>query len=746
MKTHRKSPKPELLRLVLSIGLAALGCTPADNGTAVDAGPRGDGAAGGQAGGGGTVGTGGSLQGGTPAPTGGTTGTDAFAGSGGQAPGNDARVVPDGGPAPQADARAPVPDAHIDPGADSDDDGVMDGTDNCLHVANFRQEDADGDGRGDACDNCPQTANRDQIDTDGDGLGDACDVNDADGDGLPDAADNCPHVTNATQADTDNDGVGDACDNCPTAPNHGQADTDGDHVGDACEVPGDDDGDGVPDAADNCPHLPNANQADPDGDGVGSACDNCPQTANHSQTDTDADGIGDACENLDTDDDGVPDGRDNCPRTANADQVDTDRDGLGNPCDNCPNVANPDQADADRDGTGDACEQVQPPPPPPVGPTTHVIVTMNWQGNNTGADLHLVHPNGVFFDPVWDISPNNLAPAWGLPGVRSESQQPGNPEVIEANALPPGQYIVGAETYAANPNAAYVDPTVTLTIECVGGASHHLGPHVVPLNGSNVNLIWTPVLLNLPDCTVAPDAFEDNGYLCLGSCACLSCPTGLCHGVECVGGVTCDGQTGLCPDPCAGVRCPAGQACEPRDHQCYATGAGLCDACQADANCTADGTSRCLTVVATGERFCASVCQQECPPGYDCTSVQGENDTYCAPTAGTCIDRCANVHCAANQVCDPLTGQCGAAPCLNNTQCPANQYCGRTDGDCHPAGTGVLPPGTACGADADCAPGTVCSFAACATLCDDNASCPVGGFCLPDLFDQNRLVCLNLGG
>lgn len=42
--------------------------------------------------------------------------------------------------------------------ADSDGDGVLDGIDNCLTVANPGQEDADGDGVGDACDNCAQVA------------------------------------------------------------------------------------------------------------------------------------------------------------------------------------------------------------------------------------------------------------------------------------------------------------------------------------------------------------------------------------------------------------------------------------------------------------------------------------------------------------------------------------------------------------------------------------------------------------
>ena len=80
------------------------------------------------------------------------------------------------------------------------------------------------------------------------------------------------------------------------------------------------------------------------------------------------------------------------------------------------------------------------------------------------------------------------------------------------------------------------------------------------------------------------------------------------------------------------MQCPAGQACDRADLQCYRTGLGLCDACQADAECTADGTDACLRNLDTGERFCGSPCQQECPPGYTCVDVQDNDRNYCAPT------------------------------------------------------------------------------------------------------------------
>jgi hypothetical protein len=238
---------------------------------------------------------------------------------------------------------------------DADNDGVIDGNDNCPRVPNPGQADADGDGTGDACDltpngdtdrdgvdnltdNCPTVVNPAQTDTDGDGAGDPCDP--------------------TPLGDADNDGVGDPTDNCPTVANVDQADADGDGKGDACDA---------------TPH------GDTDNDGVDNQTDNCPALANPSQTDTDGDGTGDACDPTplgaagDFDKDGVADGGDNCTRVANPTQADADHDGKGDACDatphgdsdndgvdnladNCPTVANPTQKDTDADGAGDVCD------------------------------------------------------------------------------------------------------------------------------------------------------------------------------------------------------------------------------------------------------------------------------------------------------------------------------------------------------------------------------------------------------
>lgn len=107
--------------------------------------------------------------------------------------------------------------------------------------------DIDNDGILDGSDNCAKQANADQKDTDNDGLGNVCDEDD-DNDGVLDADDNCRTVANQFQKDTDADGRGNACD-------------------------ADDDNDGVEDELDNCPLIVNPNQYDRDNDGIGNACD-----------------------------------------------------------------------------------------------------------------------------------------------------------------------------------------------------------------------------------------------------------------------------------------------------------------------------------------------------------------------------------------------------------------------------------------------------------------------------------------
>ena len=191
--------------------------------------------------------------------------------------GNTDSSSPDPCPGVPTPSPTPTPSPSPSPtpceGNDTDGDGL----------ANPCDPDDDNDGVLDGDDNCRLVANPGQRDTDGDGLGDRCDP-DNDGDGVPDGQDNCPLTPNANQRDSDDDGIGDRCDsdddndgvpddqdNCQFTPNPNQRDTDGDGVGDRCDS--DDDNDGVVDAQDNCPLDPNPGQRDSDGDGIGDRCD-----------------------------------------------------------------------------------------------------------------------------------------------------------------------------------------------------------------------------------------------------------------------------------------------------------------------------------------------------------------------------------------------------------------------------------------------------------------------------------------
>jgi hypothetical protein len=315
-------------------------------------------------------------------------------------------------------ALIPVPPSTV---ADTDNDGILDETDNCPLVFNPLQEDSDGDGVGDACDNCPSTVNPLQEDSDGDGVGDGCDncvdnanadQMDIDGDGVGDVCDNCTNVANGpaqagipgigNQTDSDGDGVGDACDNCPglgetcyngNCANPDQSDYDNDTIGDVCDSScgplADADGDTIWDCQDNCAYVANGpnqagipqvgNQTDTDCDGVGDACDNCPGYQypglcgasnphyNPDQADTETvnnlpnpDGVGDACDICPDSVNPIVQGHDGCTLDGFDEQLDQDCDGIGDSCDSCPTVPG-----LSCGGCGDAEVEVE------VHPETH---------------------------------------------------------------------------------------------------------------------------------------------------------------------------------------------------------------------------------------------------------------------------------------------------------------------------------------------------------------------------------------
>jgi len=250
-------------------------------------------------------------------------------------------------------------------GSDRDDDGILDGEDNCPLVANVDQENHDNDAFGNACD--------DDDDNDGvDDVNDDCSpgkinwisnaMTDHDGDGCFDETEDF---------DDDEDGIFDEFDQCPLGPIGWVSTSENDVEGDGCSDV-DTDGDGFVDQADNCPNVDNPNQKDLDGDGIGNVCDEdedgdgisipqdlCPKDvelwSSNVINDYDRDGCIDELNDDDDDNDGISDDEDACPKgqidwdndptasdhdgdgcTDGLDDEDDDGDGVLDTADNCP--------------------------------------------------------------------------------------------------------------------------------------------------------------------------------------------------------------------------------------------------------------------------------------------------------------------------------------------------------------------------------------------------------------------------
>ena len=246
---------------------------------------------------------------------------------------------------------------------DYDNDGILDGEDNCPRISNIDQTNLDDDLQGDVCDedddndglldeddDCPRGElnwfSETSTDHDRDGCNDTTEDYDDDEDTVWDNYDACPfgpvgwistpendsEPDGCADVDVDGDSWVDQMDNCPEKQNTEQLDLDGDNLGDVCDI--DEDGDGVANPTDNCPRdspiwtSTVINDYDQDGchdsltdfdddeDGVDDADDSCPQGvirwSSNSTADYDGDGCSDFSEDDDDDNDAVPDPIDNC--------------------------------------------------------------------------------------------------------------------------------------------------------------------------------------------------------------------------------------------------------------------------------------------------------------------------------------------------------------------------------------------------------------------------------------------------
>lgn len=160
----------------------------------------------------------------------------------------------------------------------------------------------------------------------------------------------------------------------------------------------------------------------------------------------------------------------------------------------------------------------------------------------------------------------------------------------------------------------------------------------------------------------------------------------------------------------------------------------LCESCTDDAECGGPD-DRCVQLF-EGEMACGTACAEDtpCPDGYFCATIGQMDSSQCVPEILTCVDRCSDVECDSNEICDPLTGECRRPLRLCETGCLVNSTCG--DG-----------PEDICLN----VPNTPDNERMCAHGCDPEAEtpeCPADFFCAaldPDN-DPNRGVCFPFRG
>ena len=269
---------------------------------------------------------------------------------------------------------------------DTDDDGVMDGTEVNIFATDPLNADTDSDGLLDGTelgfafpegndthppvfvpDSDPTTTtNPLDSDTDGDGLTDG--QEDADANGAVDAGETDPNL-----ADTDGDGLSDSDEIFTYGTDPLNPDTDGDGLSDGEEVltigtdplNPDTDGDGLSDGEEVNHHGTDPLNPDSDGDGLSDGDEVIVYGTNPLEPDTDSDGLSDGDEvnvhgtdplNADTDGDWLSDGEEVLVHGTDPNDFDTDGDGLGDGEEVNIHGTDPLNPDMDDDGLSDGDE------------------------------------------------------------------------------------------------------------------------------------------------------------------------------------------------------------------------------------------------------------------------------------------------------------------------------------------------------------------------------------------------------
>ena len=535
-----------------------------------------------------------------------------------------------------------------------------------------------------------------------------------------------------------------------------QRDEDQDGIGDLCEVAVVDiDGDGIINEEDNCVDTYNDGQRDRDDDGVGDACDNCPQAPNFDQADSDMNQIGDACEmTRDRDNDGVLDLADNCISVPNTNQFDRDDDGVGNPCDSCPEISNADQLDQDGDGVGDACDDA----------SAQLAITLSWDSEDYDLDLHLIRPDGTFFNRESDCMSFNRSPSWCQPGLLNDAPSSGGTEErMELEDPTPGLYTIGIDLYVGNSNSGRSTSPATVSIYCGDLEVVVFGPQIITSEDSRDRGFWEVAQVNPDTCEITPiDEERSSSCDTPGRCDCTDCQQGPCSPDVCASENFCEPTTGLCTDLCDTVDCAPGLLCQSSTGECVECVEN--DDCEDGAFCEAS-SGECLSSEELQCRPCEGI--GTCPEGSYCllyNDGQGpfacglacEDDSDCGgdnftcyrvtrnnQRVGACVelefacqgDPCEGVVCEGEQQCNPETSQC--VDCLERDDCSSDLVC--IEGDCvEPIsresstwGNNGEPPfcmdDTSCTEDEACTQIFTQQF--CVMDCNENLPCPDNLIC-----------------
>ncbi len=169
-------------------------------------------------------------------------------------------------------------------------------------------------------------------------------------------------------------------------------------------------------------------------------------------------------------------------------------------------------------------------------------------------------------------------------------------------------------------------------------------------------------------------------------------PDKICQAGACVAGETCSADyhcsVDHCPNGVVDCYCdPTGKVCKRRSL--------LCEPCVGDYQCPDPGMGDKCIEYPTG-KFCGKRCGvAACPVGYVCDTQISQCRSNTGSCAGTFVCH-SDGDCAANQVCNPMTGNC-VPKCTEDTNCPAGQKC-------HYTGHCAAP----CQSDTDCGQDLIC--------------------------------------